>query len=292
MVEDGSTLRRRQLGGELRRLRNTAGLLIKDAADALNRSPTWLSRVETAQEGAVLRPAEVRELARIYGVADEQQVEKLLDLLRLRAQHDWWEPFKDVLPSGLETFVGLESDARREQAFEPLIVPGLLQTESYARAMYATDRTRGSEATERLVAMRMERQRALTRKRDPLELHAILDEAALRRAVGGPPVMLEQIQHLTVTATELAHVTVQIVAYAAGAHTGMAGAFSLLAFDDNPENTIVYVDSPAGNLYLEKARDVQRFTADFAELRAAACDPDDSLALMKSIAKDYAHGLG
>jgi transcriptional regulator with XRE-family HTH domain len=284
--EDGSALRRRQLGGELRRLRTTAGLLIKDVVADLDRSPTWLSRIETAQDGAIVRPAELRELARLYAVHDEHQVAQLLDLLRPRAERDWWEPFKDVLPSGLETFVGLESDARREQSFEPVIVPGLLQTAPYARAMYAIDRTRGAEATERLVAMRLERQRALTRNPSPLELHAILDEATLRRAVGGPAVMREQTEHL-ITMADLPHVTIQIIPLAVGAHAGMAGAFSLLAFDENAENTVVYIDSPAGNIYLEKVRDVRQFTADFENLRQAACAPDASVTLMKNIAKDY-----
>ncbi|MBS2966019.1 helix-turn-helix domain-containing protein [Actinocrinis puniceicyclus] len=283
MGEDGSMLRRRQLGGELRRLRGTR--TIKEVVDELHRSSAWLSRIETAQEGAVIRPAELRELARIYGITDDQRVNQLLNLLTASTKRDdWWEPYKDVLPSGLETFVGLESDARREQSFEPLIVPGLLQTAAYARAMYAVDRTRDSAATERLVTMRLERQRALTRESARLELHAILDEAALRRVVGGPAVMREQIEHL-LAAADLPNVLVQILPLDLGAHVGMAGAFSLLAFD---ENAIVYVDSPAGNLYLEKPRDVRRFTADFEQLSATAHDPQASASLLKRIAKDYA----
>lgn len=286
MGEDGSMLRRRQLGGELRRLRGTR--TIKEVVDELHRSSAWLSRIETAREGAVIRPAELRELARIYGITDGQQVSQLLELLTASARRDdWWEPYKDVLPSGLETFVGLESDARREQSFEPLIVPGLLQTAAYARAMYAADRTRGSDETERLVAMRLERQRALTRESARLELHAILDEAALRRIVGDRAVMREQTEHL-LAAADLPNVLVQVLPLDRGAHVGMAGAFSLLAFDENAGNTIVYVDSPAGNLYLEKPRDVRRFTADFEQLAATAYDSHASASLFKRIAKDYA----
>jgi hypothetical protein len=279
-------LRRRQLGGELRRLRGAR--TIKSVTDELRRSPTWLSRVENAQEGAVLRPAELRELARIYDVVDEHQVDQLLALLTASSERDdWWERYRDVLPSGLETFVGLEWDAVREQSFEPLIVPGLLQTAAYAQSMYTVDHTRSAEAAERLVAMRMERQAALSRAIGPLELHSIIDEAALRRLVGGPDVMRQQVEHL-IEAASLATTTVQIVPLSSGAHVGMAGAFSLLAFGDgNTENSIAYVDSPAGNLYLEKPRDVRRFSSDFDRLRSAAQDPGASNSLLKKIIKDY-----
>ena len=285
MGADGSLLKRRQLGGELRRLRGPRKL--KDVANELRRSPAWLSRVENGQEGAVLRPGDLRELLRIYDVSDERSVGQLMNLLEASSERDWWEPYKNVLPSGLDTFVGLESDARRELAFELAIVPGLLQTEAYARAMFAADDSRGSEAADKLVAMRLERQRALSREASPLELHAILDESVLRRPVGGPAVMRAQAEHLLALAA-WSNVTIQIVPLSVGAHAGLAGAFSLLIFDGGPDQGIVYVDSPGGNIYLEKPHDVSRFRHDFDALSSAAHGSQESSTLLARIAKDYA----
>jgi transcriptional regulator with XRE-family HTH domain len=282
--EVGSLLKRRQLGGELRRLRGSRTIL--EVSQALQRSPAWLSRIERGQEGATLRPSELRELLRIYGVTDEHSVNQLMELLNASTDPDWWERYKGVLPSGLDTFVSLESDARKELAFELAIVPGLLQTETYARAMFAFDRSRSAEATDQLVAMRLERQGALTRETNPLELHAVVDESVLRRVVGGPNVMSDQAVYLA-SAAEMANVTIQVLPLGAGSHFGMAGAFSVLSFDADLGEEIVYVDSQAGNLYLEKPNDVARFHRGFTELSSAACDPEASIALLKRIAKDY-----
>jgi transcriptional regulator with XRE-family HTH domain len=285
MSADGSLLKRRQLGGELRRLRGPRKL--KDVAGELRRSSAWLSRIEKGQEGATLRPAELREMLRIYGISDEQSVSQLMNLLNASAERDWWEPYKSVLPSGLDTFVGLESEARKELAFELAIVPGLLQTEAYARAMFAADHSRGAEATDKLVAMRLERQRALSRETDPLELHAILDESVLHHLIGGPAVMRAQAAHL-LTIAAWPNVTIQILPLGLGAHSGLAGAFSLLSFDDTPDQGIVYVDSQGGNIYLEKPHDVGRFRQGFDELSSSARSPEESNTLLARIAKDYA----
>jgi transcriptional regulator with XRE-family HTH domain len=285
VAADGSMARRRQLGGELRRLRTAAGMRIEDAVASLDKSTTWLSRVETGQDLAVVRPPEVRELARIYGVTDQPQVDKLLEILRQSQQPDWWEPYKDVLPSGLETFVGLESDAVAERECAPLIVPGLLQTEAYMRAMYAIDRSRGADAIDRLVAMRLERQRRLTRASDPLNLSVVIDESVLRRPVGGPEVLHGQLDHL-IEAARRENVSVQVLPFARGAHQGLHGPFILLHFGDKPTEAVVYVESQAGNLYQEKQRDVRRFTSDFEHLCTAALDMDESVALMTRITKE------
>lgn len=284
MAEVSSLLKRKQIGGELRRLRGSRPL--KEVAQQLGRSTAWLSRIELAQEGAILRPPELRELLRIYGVTDEQSVNQLMELLSATADRDWWERYRSVLPSGLDTFVGLEAEAHTELAFELAIVPGLLQTETYARAMFAFDRSRNTETTNQLVAMRLERQHALSRESIPLELHAILDESVLHHIVGGPAVMRDQAEHLLTTAA-MPNVTIQILPRDIGAHFGMAGAFSVLGFDDGVGEGIVYVDSQAGNLYLEKPNDIARFRRGFDELSSSAYEPEASISLLTRIAKDY-----
>lgn len=280
----GPTVHRRQLGAELRRLRETAGLRMEDAAKALECSHTRISRIETGKGGAVAKPADVRKLCEIYGVGDDRQVQMLLDMLSVVSQQrGWWEAFEAVLPSGLEVYVGLESDARSERAWEPLVVHGLLQTPEYARALIQAARIHSPSDIDDLVQVRAERKKLLTRPRDPLELWAVLDEAVLRRPVGGADVMTDQLAHLRELA-EFPNVTIQVLPFGKGAHPGLGGAFALLEFETDP--SVVYVDSPGGNLYLEKQRDVRRFVQAFDLLMATALDPDESTAQLESAARE------
>lgn len=280
----GPTVHRRQLGAELRRLREVAGLRMEEVAKALDCSHTRLSRIETGKGGAVAKPADVRTLCELYGVSDDRQVQMLLDMLSVVSQQrGWWEAFEGILPSGLEVYVGLESDARTERAWEPLLVHGLLQTPDYARALIQAARLHRPGDIDDLVQVRAERKKLLTRPQNALELWAVLDEAVLRRPVGGPEVMRDQITHLREMA-EVPNVTIQVFPFGKGAHPGLAGAFALLEFETDP--IVVYVDSPAGNLYLEKPRDVRRFVQTFDLLRAAALDPDESTAHLESAARE------
>lgn len=284
LVVPGPTVHRRQLGAELRRLRETAGLRVEDAAKALGCSHTRMSRIETGKGGAVAKATDVRTLCELYGVKDDRKVEMLLDMLSVVSQQrGWWEAFEAVLPSGLEVYVGLESDARTERAWEPLLVHGLLQTPDYASAVIQAARLHRPGDIDDLVQLRAERKKLLSRQPDPLELWAVLDEAVLRRPVGGVEVMRAQLVHLREMA-ELPSVTIQVFPFVKGSHPGLGGAFSLLEFDADP--AVVYVDSPAGNLYLEKPRDVRRFVQAFDLLRAAALDPDESAAQLESAVKE------
>ncbi|MFP8906161.1 helix-turn-helix domain-containing protein [Streptomyces atacamensis] len=277
------TVHRRQLGAELRRLRKAAGLGIEQVAHELSCSQTRVSRIETGKGRYVAKPDEVETLCRLYGVTDDRQVQMLLDMLTNSQKRGWWESYEDVLPSGLEVYVGLETTARSERGWEPLLVHGLLQTPEYARAVLQATPSNRLHDVEALVALRLERQKLLTRPGEPLEFWAILDEAAVRRPVGGPEVMRAQLNHLVETAA-LPNVTVQVVPTDKGAHPGLGGAFSLLEFlEDDP---VVYVDSPAGNLYLEKKHDVRRFAATFDLLRAFALAPDESTALVRRVAEE------
>jgi transcriptional regulator with XRE-family HTH domain len=275
---------RRQLGAELRRLRRAAGLNVEDAARALGCSQPRISRIETGKGGAVAKPADVRTLCDLYGVTDQRQVELLVGMLTVvNQQRGWWEDFESVLPSGLEVYVGLESDARAERGWEPLLVHGLLQTKEYARAVFLMGGSNRPHDIDDLVHVRTERQKLLTREETRLELWAILDEAVIRRPIGGTAVMRDQLRHLS-DVTDLPNVTVQVIPLATGGNPGLSGPFSMLEFED--DSPVVYVESQAGNLYLEKKHDVRRYASTFDLLRAMALSPADSAALLFRAAEE------
>jgi transcriptional regulator with XRE-family HTH domain len=285
-VVPGPTVHRRQLGAELRRLRESAGLRMEDAAKALGCSHTRMSRIETGKGGAVAKADDVRTLCELYGVKDDRQVDMLLGMLSAMAQQrGWWEAFEAVLPSGLEVYVGLESDARAERAWEPILVHGLLQTKEYARAVFQAWASHRPHDIDDLVQVRMERQKLLTREGQPLELWAILDEAVIRRPLGGRDIMRDQLLHL-VDLTDMPNVTIQVVPLATGGNPGLGGPFSILEFEDDNDSPVVYAESQVGNLYLEKKPDVRRYTSIFDMLRAMALPPAESLTLLRQAAED------
>jgi transcriptional regulator with XRE-family HTH domain len=277
------TVHRRQLGSELRRLRKAAGLGIEQVAKELGCSQTRVSRIETGRGRATARPADVAKLCELYDVTDEQQIGMLLEMLTNSQKRGWWASYDDVLPSGLEVYVGLESDARAERAWEPLLVHGLLQTADYARAVLQSGGTHRTHDIDSLVQVRMERQKLLTRSGSPLELWAIMDEAVIRRPLGGPGTMRAQLRHL-MEVSAMPNVVMQVIPNRKGGHPGLGGAFSLLEFEE--DDPVVYVDCPAGNLYLEKKADLRRFATAFDLLRATALDPDESTALIQRASEE------
>jgi hypothetical protein len=231
----------------------------------------------------VAKPADVRTLCELYKVKDERQVEMLLNMLSLVSQQrGWWEDFGRVLPSGLEVYVGLESDAQAERCWEPLLVHGLLQTPEYARAVFQMGGRHPLADIDDLVQIRMERQKLLTREDSPLEVWAIFDEGVVRRPLGGAEVMRAQLHHL-VEVTELPNVAIQIVPVSMGANPGLGGAFSILEFEE--DSPVVYVDTRAGNLYLEKRADVRQHITTFDLLRSMALAPAESVALLRQTAE-------
>ncbi|WP_455362342.1 helix-turn-helix domain-containing protein [Streptomyces sp. SYSU K21746] len=278
----GPTVRKRQLGAELRRLREAAGKRIEDVAAHLECSMSKVSRVETGQ--APIKARDVRDLLQWYEVTDPAQVETVMQIHRDAQKQGWWAHYEEILPSGMATYVGLESDARILRAYEPIFVHGLLQTEDVARAVIEAVRPGEPEEVERLVRFRMERQQLLTRKPDPLELWVVLEESALRCPVGGKEVMAAQVKQLIQTAA-MPNVTLQIMPTAKGAHMAMAGTFALLDFEP-ATSSVVYVDSIAGNVYLEKERDVRRFTQTFDMTRAAALDPQETPSILENLARE------
>jgi transcriptional regulator with XRE-family HTH domain len=273
------TLRRRQLGMELRRLREAAGVTIDQVADRLECSGSKISRIETGQTGVT--PRDVRDMLSIYGV-DVEYAETLLRIAREARQKGWWQLYGDVLTSA---YVGLEAAADQVRSYEALVVPGLLQTEDYASTMIRTARPDISLAeVDKRVRVRMSRQSLLTQD-DPLDLWVVLDEAVLHRPVGGAEVMRRQLRHLAETA-ELANVTLQVLPFAAGAHAGMDGTFTILLYDESADQNFVFASNAAGGLFLEKDEELQRYEFIFDYLRAHALRPDDSVSMIVKLAKE------
>jgi len=273
------TLRRRQLGQELRRLREAAGTTIDQVAERLNCSASKISRIETGQSGVSSR--EVRDILAAYEVEGEL-AEWLVEMAREAKQRGWWQLYGTVLTSA---YVGLEAAAAELRSFEPLVIPGLLQTEEYARAMVLAGwPDMSAEEVEQRIRVRMKRQSLLFQD-DPLQLSIILDEAALRRPVGGIDAMRRQLDKL-VNAAGLPHVTLQVLPLSAGAHGGMDGAFTILLFEEQANQNLVFAANGAGGLFLEKDEELARYAAIFDGLRNEALSPPQSAKMIATLAKE------
>jgi transcriptional regulator with XRE-family HTH domain len=269
-VSNGPTVRRRRLGTELRRLREAHGLKLEEAAERLGLAPSTLSRIETGK--APTRSAYLTTMLEMYGVTDAGQRQVLADMAREGHRKGWWAAYEDVLPTGFGIYVGLEAEAAALQAFEDQVVHGLLQTEDYARAVMSAVRYRlAPQEIERLVELRRQRQEVLTRAR-PLKLWLILDEAVIRRPVGGPAVMRGQLERL-LEAAQWPHVTLQVLPLASGAHPALGGPFCIVQFPERGDPDVVYSEGVAGHAYLEKEADVRACADTFDLLRAAALSP-------------------
>jgi transcriptional regulator with XRE-family HTH domain len=281
----GPTVRRRRLGAELRRLRDSAGYKLEEVAGMLGVAPSTLSRIETGK--APTKSAYLSQLLELYQVTDAGQRQILVDMAREGHRKGWWAAYDDVLPSGLGVYVGLEAEASGLRSYEIGVVHGLLQTTDYARAILRASAPRHTaDQIERLVDLRMERQRRLD-DNPPLDLWVIHDEAVIRRTVGGPVVMRHQLAHLLLAAG-LPGVTLQVLPFDTGAHAGHDGPFSIVEFHDRSDSEVVYVESTAGPIYLEKDREVRASAEVFDRLRAAALPPEASLDLISKAARELA----
>jgi hypothetical protein len=248
----------------------------EEAAVRLECSPSKISRVETGR--VRIHPRDVRDLLELYG-AGEEQCAALLAIAREARERGWWHSFFGELPKLYLTFIGLEAEAARVRTYEPQLVPGLLQTEAYARALRRREPLRWEpEETESFIAARMARQSHLTRA-DPLHLWAILDEAVIRRTVGGDDVMRRQLQHI-LDIGRLPHVTVQVIPFAAGAHPAMEGAFTILEFPDPADPQLVYLEHLTSSLYLEQEQEIAWYGLAFDHALRSALSPEDSRKLI------------
>jgi transcriptional regulator with XRE-family HTH domain len=276
MTTRAPTGRRRRLGAELRRLREEAGLTIDRVAEVLECSPSKVSRIETGQVSAT--PRDVRDMLGLYRV-DDERLEAMVQVAREARQRGWWQKFVDV-PDGVPAYVGLEAAATSIDVYMSLIVPALLQTPDYARAVIAAVRPDlPASELDRRVELRLRRQELLDQERPPV-LRVLLDDALLRRPVGGPGVMAAQRRRLLADADRPA-VTIQVLEVAAGAQAGMDGPFTIFGFQAPAERDVVALDSAADALYLEGPEDVARYRRVFELLLPAARSPGDSAAIIR-----------
>jgi transcriptional regulator with XRE-family HTH domain len=286
VAEGSPTVRRRELGALLRRLREDKNFSVKQVTEHLLCSPSKVSRIETGQRGATLR--DVRDLCDLYDVTDAVERDRLMTLAREGKQQGWWQSYD--LP--YSTYVGLEAEAASIRDFDSAVIPGLLQTAEYARALHYEPLPHPSagdltvDDVDQRVEERLRRQKLLFRTEPaPLELWAILDEAVLRRAIGGPSAMRAQLRQV-VHMTELPNVTVQIISFSAGAHPALDSTFNILEFGGTL-NEVVYVEGLAGWIFLEKPDDINRYRQVFERLVELALTPVQSIDLIAAIVKSW-----
>ena len=279
----GPTVQRMLVGAKLRRLRTDVGITREQAADHIRASAWKIHRLENGQVG--FKERDLRDLLDLYQVDDPQEVADTLALAREANAPGWWQRYSDVLPQWFRAYVDLESAAALIRTYEGQFIPGLLQTDDYIRAVVQgahLDHT--AEDVGRRVRLRMARQTVLTREQPP-RLWAVIDEAALRRPVGGPEVMRGQLERL-IDATKLANVTLQILPFDSGAHPAMAGSFSILRFGDQELPDVVYLEHLTGASYLEKRDEVERYLDIMEILCVEAEPPDRTVELLERILEE------
>ena len=279
--ESNPTLRRRELGFLLRRYRVERGLSVEEVTARLLFSATKLSRLETGRAG--VSPRDIRDLCELYQITDPAERQRLTDLAKEGKQRAWWQDYS--LPYA--TYVGLEAEATSISDYHSDLISGLLQVEAYARAIFETAEPPLDDATiDQRIEARLRRQAILTQDHGP-RFHCILDEGALRRPVGGPAAMRIQLANI-IDVAAWPRVTFQLIPLDIGAHPGMDSNFSVLEFEEPMVNDVVYIEGLVGNIFLESASELDRYKQVFARLRSFALSPDDSIALVRTIAATYA----
>ncbi|MFD7487412.1 helix-turn-helix domain-containing protein [Streptomyces mirabilis] len=271
-----ATTRRRQLGATMRKLRARRGMTLEEAGRLVGVSKATVSRYET-QAGPV-KWLVVDALCREYGANDAER-RAVVALAKDAKQQGWWNSFADSIPESMNLLLTLEDEAVREDHFSCVYVPGLLQTRRYTTALQqANEMRRSPEEIERLVGIRMKRQEILTRPNAP-HLWAILDESVIRRVVGSPEIMREQLGQMLTTG-ESPNVTLQVLPFARGAHAAALGSFVILSGAEASLD-VVYVDLHVGSLFMEKDQELERYRLAFEYLRAQALDIDASSSMIK-----------
>ncbi len=279
----GPTVLRILLGAQLRRLREAQQITLEDAGKVIRASASKMSRLETGRVG--FKDRDITDLLTFYGVADDQQRHAMRELASTASDQGWWHDYSDILPTWFEAYVGLEEAAIGIRAYEIQFVPGLLQTEEYARAVALLGHPSPlADDIERRVRLRMARQALLSRAAPP-HLWAVLDEAVLRRPVGRPGVMRGQLKHL-LEAAERSNVTLQVMPFLVGGHAAAGGPFSILRFAEPDLPDVVYLEQLTSALYLDKRETVDHYLAVMERLCLEAAPAAASTKIIHAILRD------
>ncbi|GIE29112.1 transcriptional regulator [Actinoplanes italicus] len=275
---EGPTLRRRRLGAELKRCRESAGLTQQDVSRHFEWHSAKVTRIETAR--VAVTPRDVRDLLTLYNVRDQGYREALVELARMSRERTWWTDYRDIMRPG--NFVGLEAAASAVRTWEPVIVPGLLQTAAYMRSLMRSGRPDDpQEHIERRINLRLTRQGRLRSER-PLEFSAFIDESVVRRVIGGEDVMAEQLKHL-IEVSKLPNVFLRILPFTAGEHLFLSGPATLLEFRETTHMDVVYMEGLAGDLYEEQPDMVDSYRQEFERLSAKALDHRTTIKMIESL---------
>lgn len=279
----GGVILRMLLGAQLRRLREAADVTPEQAGYEIRASRSKISRMETGQVG--LKARDITDLLALYGVTDEQVQSRFLQLAHQSSRPDWWAKYGDILPGWFENYLGLESVSSTIRTFEIQFVHGLFQTEDYARAVTRLGhQTAPAAEIERRVGLRVKRQDLLARA-DPPRMWSVMDEAVLRRPVGGPAVMRAQLRRL-IEAAGLPQVTVQVVPFARGGHAGASGSFTVLRFEEQDLPDVVYIEQLTDAVYLEQRSDVEHYLEVMDQLSGEALTPAATTRFIEQVAKE------
>ena len=251
----GPTVQRLVLGGHLRRLREESFITTEQAAAAIRGSHSKISRMEHGRVG--FKERDIADLLTLYGVTSGEERQALLTLAREANTPGWWQGYSDILPHWVEPYFGLEAAASFIRNYELQFVPGLLQTEGYARALIRLGNAATEDDVMRRAEARLSRQEILSRETPP-RLWVVMDEGALRRSIGGKAVMREQIRHL-IDMCDHPAVTLQLLPFQIGAHPAMGGPFTILRFSEPDLRDVVYIEQLTSALYLDKAAEVDSY---------------------------------
>jgi transcriptional regulator with XRE-family HTH domain len=269
------------LGSQLRRLRELKGITLEDAGNLIRASHSKISRLESGRVG--FKDRDVVDLFKYYGVTDQAQIQTLREIAVRANSRGWWQDYSDILPSWFEEYISLEQAATQIHGYEVQFVPGLLQTEAYARAVTLLSYSNPKEISRR-VSLRMARQARLS-EAEPVSVAMVLDEATLSRPIGGVPVMRAQLKHL-IELAERPNVTIQILPFTAGGHAAAGGPFSVLHFAEKDLSDVVYLEQLASAQYLEKPDLVRKYRAVIERLHLEAATPEDSFSQLHARLSD------
>lgn len=285
MADGGSPLvQRRRLRTELKKARQTSGLTQEKVASEMDWSLSKIIRIESASSG--ISANDLKALLQIYGVQDPGQVDSLVALARAARERSWWSAYRDVAPQQLLQLTEYESAAQVIRQFETMFVPGILQTEDYARAVIDNYYEEGlsSNQLRALVELRTRRQDVIDAENPP-SFHFVLDEGVVRRVVAGPSVMRRQLRRLIEVAGK-PNITLELIPFSAGLHSGMKGPFEIIELADPSDSEIVYLESPRGDIFSDVPEETSKYREAFVRLEKASLGPQGSLARIAKIADE------